>query len=154
MAKQKAQPITEMNYKLSSAVPYASHGEQVFSFNIKLKAPLGRHRAHLIRLKQGFMRSVLAAQKNAPERAENIAENNVEAEPYVISGADIIKLFYGSDIDLVKLQDEFRLLLAANIGEIAEGIPLNAYMIDQISQEDFEGIMGDYMAAFIVSSLI
>jgi hypothetical protein len=148
----KKLPVTEMNYKLSEAVPYASKGEQVFSFNIKLKAPSGKHRAHLIRLKQGFFRAVLFAQKSNTNRqaAEPMDDAAVEA----IDGKMLMQMFYMSDIDLVALQDEFRGLLAANIGEIADGVPLTQFMIEQINQDDFEGLMGEYMAVFIVSSLI
>ncbi len=147
---------TEFEYKLSTPVKVAKKGDEELVFKIKLKAPTAKHRAHMIRLKQGFLKAVISAQNSATiKNARADADTMAEAAEAKIDGAAIIGLLYISDIDVAALEEEFRNLLLAGICEVDEGINLNAHMLDScVSLEDFESIMGEYLANFIVSSSI
>jgi hypothetical protein len=151
----KKLPVTEFTFKLTDPIKYAQAGDEVFSYELKLLAPTSRHRASLIRLKQGYFRSILSMQKNTQDRPAVVAEN-ATTEPVVdmeIDGPTIMSLFYMSDIDLVALENEFKaLLLSAGICEVAPGVKLQDKLLDAIKFEDFEKLMGEYLAVFIVSS--
>ena len=148
----KKLPVTEHIFKLDEPIKVASKGDEILVYEIKLKAPCGKHRNHLIRLKQGFFKAAMEANKSRPE-AEIDAVVADETETSIEETAKtIMALFYMSNVDLVALEDEFKTLLVNDIGEVSDGIRLNAHMIDQMSLSDFERLMSEYLAVFILSS--
>lgn len=142
--------INEFEFLLESPIKIARAGDEDLVFRVIVKAPTARNRAHLIRLKQGFLKAAVEASKNsavsgAKEEAKDGASDEISAEA-------IMALLYISDIDLPKLEDEFRALLLSGGLSVVEGVPTNAHMVDQISHNDFEKMMGQYFVNFIVSS--
>ena len=143
----KKQPKTEFEYKLSSPVKVAKAGQEELCFILTLRAPTAKHRSHLIRIKQGLLKAIVCLQKNAdPNRPEHPDDNKIP------SGADLIAILYISDVDLAGLEDEFRALMLAGITSLGDGIALNVHHMDQMSLEDFEGVFGEYLVNFIMSS--
>ena len=153
MSKSKL-PVTEFNFKLKSAIPFANKGEQEFSFELRVKAPSGKHRANLIRLKQGFFRSVLEIQSGAkPNPDASNSPPDTEAPDFKWTSEGIMQILYMSSIDVVALESEFKNLLCADIAEVSPGISLTSFMVDNsMSHADFEELMGEYIAVFILSS--
>lgn len=147
---KKTKVLSEFKYTLQSPVKVARAGEEELIFNLTLKSPTAKHRSHLIRLKQGFLKAAVSAQRN--NVIGNAENKTVEPEDQEITGDAIMALLYISDIDLAALEEEFRTLLLAGICEVLEGVNLNPYTAEQLSLQDFEGIMGAYMANFIISS--
>ena len=148
---KKPKVITEFNYTLKAPVKVAKGGEEELVFILKLKCPTAKHRAHLIRLKQGFLKAAVSAQRSNAMQVESNAPQEDEGHSE-ITGDAIMALLYISDVDLVGLEDEFRSLLLAGVCEVLEGVNLNSHTAEQISLNDFEGLMGEYLANFIILS--
>lgn len=147
-------PVTEFTFKLTSPISFAHKGEQEFSFELKLKAPKGKHRANLIRLKQGFFRSILEQSKaNSPTQAA-APPIDPDAPEFEWTSKIIMNAIYMSSIDIVALEAEFKSLLCADLAEVHPGIALTSFMVDNdLAHEDFEELMGEYIAVFIASAL-
>lgn len=142
--------INEFEFLLESPIKIARAGDEDLVFRVIVKAPTARNRAHLIRLKQGFLKAAVSASKlESNQQQKEAAKDDQAAE---ISADAIMALLYISDIDLPKLEEEFRLLLLTGGLQVVEGIPTNSHMLDQISHNDFENMMGQYFVNFIISS--
>lgn len=147
---KKKKSISEFTHTLTSPIKVARKAEEELVFTLRLKSPTARHRAHLIRLKQGFLRAAVSAQRN--QSLVNDAPKAAEPEDAEITGEAIMALLYISDVDLAGLEDEFRLLLLAGVCETEDGVVVNPHTIEQLSLHDFEAMMGAYLANFIISS--
>lgn len=148
----KKLPVTEHIFKLDEPIKVANKGQEDLVYEIVLKAPCGKHRNHLIRLKQGFFKAAVEANKSRPDAgAEAVVEE--AAEPSIVETAKtVMALLYMSNVDLVALEDEFKTLILNDLGVVSDGVRLNSHMIDQMSLSDFERLMGEYLAVFILSS--
>jgi hypothetical protein len=136
-------PETEFNYNLINSLSYHSKGEAADAQFITFRAPSSRNSKECSALKQAFFRAL-------PMEAQTTREvDNPD-----ISGEDVITMIAISDVDLPEMLDIAKRLFTSgnNIALIDGETKLTMNLLDQMSQDDLEGMVGSYMVNFILAS--
>jgi len=138
---------TEVNYTLSTPIEYAYRGEQVEGTFVTMKAPTSRNMSECAALKQAFFRAL-----PQDDTVEADAREEGEAE---ITGEGIMTLITMSkDVELATVLVTGRELLTSGVALVEGEEKLTKPLLDKISQDDLEGMVGEYMANFILASAL
>lgn len=141
--------IKEFDFPLSTKIPYAKDGEEVKGSFIKFTAPSSKQLTQCSMLKQSFIRAVTEQAKNNPDAA-NEADDGKK-----IKGEDIIYLLYGSEsVDMGKILLSAIELFKSGVAMIEGEAKLTKPLLDEISNDDLEGMLGEYLANFILRSVL
>jgi len=143
-----SEPKSEFDFHLTGPLRYAYQGDQVDASFVRFFAPSSKVSRECAALKQAFMRAVPKNQDDAGAGAET-----PDKEPQ-ISGSDVITVLAMSpDVDLPDLLDVGRrLFLAPGVAMVDGETKLTKNLLDNLSQDDFESMVGDYMANFTLAS--
>lgn len=141
---------SEFTFELIKPLPYHRDGEQVFAKEIILKAPSNKQQHETSKLKQGFHRAIHELQNS---EAANSKKNKNKDNEEDINGEDIISMIMASKIDFGEYQQVFGSLLRNDIGWI-ENEKITMPIYNNISDEDFEKMMGEYIANFLLISMM
>lgn len=136
---------TEFDYPLTVPFPYALKGQEETASFIKLVAPTSRHSRECATLKQAFFRAV-------PKGEESDVDPETVETP---SGTDIITMLaISQDVDLPDVLDTAARLFTAGVAFVDGEAKLTRPLLDKMSQEDLEGMAGEYLANFTVASAL
>jgi len=143
--------------KLSKPITYAYKGENVEASFITLLPPTAKH-IHLT----GLIKSVF--QKNAVEFRQNqklvdqvadAAESQQkEGGEKEVGSDDVWGLFYMNPDSIEQVMIAGKELMSSGLFLIEGEVKLTKPLIDELSTEDFEKVLGEFMANFIVASLM
>lgn len=140
---------TEFDFPLTQDFSYSHKGDQVDARFIKLTAPTSRHSKECAALKQAFFR----AQNSFVAQAR---ESDAEPSGEKITGDDVIMMMAASkDVDLPDVFDVARKLFTSGTIAVVDGEPgcrLTSALVDKMSQEDFEVMLGEYLVNFTLAS--
>lgn len=140
--------IKEFDYPLTTGIDYAKGGEQVEGVFIKLIPPSSKQLTHCAMLKQSFIRAIT-------EQAKDAAESDKSESDVEISGQDIIYLLYGSaSVDMGKILLSAIELFKSGVALIDGEVKLTKPLLDEMSNDDLEGMLGEYLANFILKSVL
>ena len=141
--------VKEIDFPLSTKIPYAKEGEEVQGSFIKLTPPSSKQLTQCAFLKQSFIRAVTEQAKANPDAA------NESDDGKKITGQDIIYLLYGSEsVDMGKLLLSAIELFKSGVAQIEGEVKLTKPLLDEMSNDDLEGMLGEYMANFILKSVL
>ncbi len=155
---------SEFTFTLRKPIPWinqSNHGTEEFASELLLKAPSNRQRRQTAALSQGFLRAIHYGQQSAQAqkhiedvnfRSKNT--NNTGDKDKILTGAEILSAVMLSDVDYVTYQEIFRTLLLAGVASVSDGQKLTPAMYDDMSAEDSQNLMGEYIAIFLISSLM
>ncbi len=138
--------MDEFDFNLSRAIDYTNKGEQKKGEILTLKAPNSKQQAPRVKLQQGFFRAI-ADQKGGSENEQNDADVKIE-------GAEILALMLSSDVDMVEYHETFRKLMISGVCLVEGEEPLTGTLFDMLSLDDIDSLLGDYLANFILSSVL
>lgn len=140
--------MEEFDFPLTKPVPYAAAGSEEIGTFIKLSAPSSKQLTHCAHLKQAFVRAVTEQVKNNPDAQEGGSDKKIKGE-------DIIYLLYGSEsADMGKILLSAIELFASGVAQIEGEVKLTKPIIGAMSNDDLEGMLGEYMANFILRSVL
>ena len=137
---------TEFDYPLRSPFTYPHQGNQVEASFIRLTAPTSRNSRECATLKQAFWRS---ADRDTSSNAET--QNEAEVD---IKGQDVIVMLSMSrDVDLADVMDVARhLFTKGKVAKVDGEMSLTIPLIDEMSQDDVEAMLGDYLVNITLAS--
>lgn len=138
---------SEVDFPLTTGVPYAKNGEEVEGVFIKLHAPSAKQLKECTTLKQAFFQAISAFQDREAPKTETKDDANIDGEA-------IISALYMSDVDMVKVLLNAKELFVSGVALIDGEIKLTRPILDAMSQDDLEAMTGEYMANFILSSVL
>jgi hypothetical protein len=140
---------TEFQYVLKQPFSYASHGEQVDAKFIAFTAPTSKTSRECAALKQSFFRAMSERNEAGGQTVSTATE--VETE---IESADVIALLAMSkDVDLPEVMDiAKRLFQMPGIALVDGETKFGTSLVDKVSIDDFEDMIGEYMVNFILAS--
>ena len=139
----------EFDFPLTKKIPYAKDGEQVKGSFIKLTPPSSKQLTQCAFLKQSFIRAVTEQARNNPV-AEKEADDGVR-----IKGQDIIYLLYGSEsVDMAKILLSAIELFKSGVATVEGEVKLTKPLLEEMSNDDLEGMLGEYLANFILRSVL
>ncbi len=144
---------TKFKYTLKVPFQYASgSGDVTDAEFILLKAPTSRNTKQCAALKQGFFRAmreqvVASAESQAPSDMEGAGE---------LEGDDILSVMYmAKQVNMEDLMGVARELFQSPGIALVDGEhKLKTAMLDRLSAEDFEGMLGEYLANFTLASAL
>lgn len=140
---------SEFIFQLTTPIFYQEGGDaRVPTNEIILKAPSNKQRRETAKLKQGFFR----AMKELQSENNNNEDVKKEGKEEQFGGTQMLSIIMMSKVDLVEYQETFRQLLLNNIAFVKEGQKLTSHAYDDISGEDSDNMMGEYISNFLLSS--
>jgi hypothetical protein len=138
---------------LSEPIKYQSKGENTESSLLELSAPAANNRRKVAKLKQGFMRVVNEIPESAKQQAKEIVDKKEGDKKEETSPKEILALLQMGSIDYADYIDIFVGLLTSGICKVEGETPITSLMVDKISCEDLERLMGEYFVNFILGSV-
>ena len=143
--------ICEIEAILDQELEFHSHGQIVRSNKVLLKAPSAKNRKSAFTMKQMFMRAVMSQQEMAAKNSQVLQEENKKDAK--VQASDIISLVMASNECFDHFNEQFKDMLCAGCGSI-EGEKFTKPMYDELSLDDAEKLLGEYIQAFLMKSLI
>lgn len=143
---------TEFQFELTTPIKYHSGGEEVEGTFITLTAPSYKQMDKCIPLKQAFFRA--AASINDSVEEANV-EPNAPAEAAGMTPEGLIALFYQSEEDMVKVfLYGVELFKSSGVALVDGSVSMKQLLIEKMSQDDLENMLGRYMINFILASVL
>jgi hypothetical protein len=138
---------TEFNYELTTKFKYHFKGEVVEASFIALTAPSSKNIENCAPIKQSFFQAIGEQSKNTNDRSEPTDED--------IDGDSIMMLIQMSKtVNMSSVLMHARELFSSGVALIDGETKLTKPLIDLMSIDDFEGITGQYLANFILVSVL
>lgn len=150
---------TEFEFTLNNPFTFAAGGNQETAQKLILSAPNNRN-AHRVRLQQAFIKAIKNTDKSLSEadkaaaRAERDARGGADEDP---DGMSIYMMLLASDMDMSVYHGYFRDLICDDNNPCCsiEGLQKMKYAtFDKMSADDTDRLLGEYMANFIVASVM
>jgi hypothetical protein len=141
---------SEVRYELKTPFGYAYKGDTEQASFITLQAPTYKSLAHVSPIKQAFTAAIA-------EVSEGVEQSDAEAnadDSSDITGAAVLQLMYRWSGDMYKIHLYAAELFKSGAALIDGETALKAASLDKMSSDDFEGLVGDYIANFIAPSLM
>ena len=135
------------DFILSDPIKYQAKGENTEASLLELSAPAVNNRKKVAKLKQGFMR-VINGLQNPDAKAAEGKKGNEKIKP-----EEIMALIQMGIIEYDEYIDIFVSLLISGVCKVDGEVDITQHMVNKISFEDMEKLMGEYLINFIVGSL-
>lgn len=144
--------LKEFNFEVTSEITCKTKaGDQTQVEVIVLLAPSTKNTNECAALKQAFFQ---ASKEHRDSGAKTDRETKGDKEE-TIDGDDILKMIAMSSVDYPQVLATARKLLTTGGVALVEGeTKLTSHQLDQMSDEEFEQMVGDYLANFILASSI
>lgn len=136
----------EIEFVLDRPIDFAASGELAKGKLLILKAPSARNQKERIRLQQGFFQAISSL--------KNDGEAKKDAGAGEIKGSEILALMLSSSVDMVAYHDDFKRLITSGVCLVEGTEPLTVPLYDKLSLDDLDRMLGDYLAGFILSSVL
>lgn len=146
-----------ITYTLSDSIEYQCEGQNTEGMSLELTAPSVRHRKKAAKLKQGLMRSLGDTQQASNESDVKASVDAIKEggnTSYEAKAHELLVVLQMSSS--VKYEDYLEIfvdLLTEGICKMDGKEPMTKDIINKISFEDIEKILGEYLENFIVGSI-
>jgi len=145
----------QFEFILSDEISYAYKGDMKKTTLLVLKSPASEQGFSARRLQQFIMRAFKenqAAQKIENTQSQQSAQEVSDQE---IPGEILLGLLFMSDnIKIEDVEKEFKSLMTSGCCFLGGETPLTSEKYDKISIEDTTKLMGEYLANFLLLSLL
>ncbi len=143
---------TEFQFELTKPIKYHAGGEEVEGAFITLTAPAYKQMDKCVPLKQAFYR---AAAGIADDSEETVSETNASADDPAMTSEGLMSLFYQSDENMLQIiLYGVELFKSRGIAQLDGSVSMTQPIIEQMSQDDLERMLGQYMVNFILASAL
>lgn len=141
--------MSEIDYPLTKPFTYATKsGDTAEAAFIRLQEPTSRNSDECAALKQAFFRAQHALQD--PNAEDDAGE---AAKPEDVKGADVlVMLAMAPTVDFPEVLRVGKKLFSSGVAQIDGETKLTIGLMDRMSQEDVETMLGDYLVGFILAS--
>ncbi len=141
---------TEHEVVLTSLVKYSHAGESLEATSVLLIAPSANQLKNTVSLKQYFFQAITSMDdgKEGDDKAK------AKAKDIEMDGGAVMSMMYMSKIDMNDLFDDAKKLLTSGVAKLDGKEPLTDALIEKISVNDYEKIVGEYLVNFILASAL
>lgn len=138
--------VTTFDYNLKMGFEYHHKGQLTTAKFITLRAPTSRNSDECGALKQAFYRSV-------PKDVDPDDKAKAKAEDRVIEGSDIVMaLAASSEVEFSDVLRTAKKLFTSGVAMVEGETKMTMPMLDEMSQDDLEGMLGEYLVNFTLAS--
>lgn len=139
--------MSEYQYELKHLLEYSTKdGEMAKAQFITLSAPSFKQLSHVAPIKQAFMAALT-------EIASGDADKDAEAED-TVTAAQVMSVLYCWSGDMTKILLHAAELFKSGAALVEGEAKLTQPLLDKIHYDDFDGLVGAYIANFIAPSLM
>lgn len=138
------------DFTLSEPIDYQAKGENTKASMLELSAPAVNNRKKVAKMKQGFMRVVNELPDSVKKEAGELQEKDKDEKA---TPGEILSLLQMGSIDYADYIDIFVSLLTSGTCRVEGEVAITSHMVDKISFEDIEKLMGEYFVNFILTSM-
>lgn len=149
MALEPGEVKTHHDFFLTTPLKYARDGDRHEATFVRLEAPTSRHSDECSFLKQAFF---LAAQDQEGSD-EEVGDGKEVSEDAQILGM-IAMLAQSSRVELPQVFRVARKLFTSGVALVEGEAKLTSNLLDKMSQDDFERMLGAYLVNFTAGSLM
>lgn len=142
MSKKLSNSVFE--FKLKNPISYQTPEGMSETKVLILNAPSTENKKYVFKLQQNFLRAL----RSMSSMASGNKESKEESE---ITGQDVLSILLMSDIEFEVVADQFAKILPY-VCKVDSDVKMTSTLVDRISIEDFQGLLGEYMANFIIPS--
>jgi len=144
--------MNELHYDLLNDFEYAFKGDMRNASFVTLAAPTVSNMAYVARLKQEFMRAIAGQQANQPSQA---AEATPSDDEDMMTGSAIMAMLAMSDIDYASYLGTAKgVFMSPGLAMIDGEEPVKKGTMAKMSIDDLEAMTGEYLKAFILTSVL
>lgn len=148
------QRLKELDLDLMDSIVTHAKGQESEVDQITIVAPSAKNRKHAFELKQSFARAMMAQQEKATEAQKAAAAKQTQnSDDSDISSSEIVMMMLASDENFDRFNETFKSLLLAGCAKVGED-KMTAFHYDQLSIDDAENILGEYLKHFLLASLL
>lgn len=159
---------TEYQFQLTKPIKYHAKGDEVEGTFITLAPPSYKQMDKCVPIKQAFYRAAFSIDdgsgkvkekanttfddktNTSPDDETNTSKNDEDMTP-----EGLVALLYQSDEDMVKiLLYGVELFKSPGIAMLEGSVQVNQLIIQKMSQDDLENMLGRYMVNFILASAL
>jgi len=142
----------EKIYELKTPFTYASKGEQVDAGFITLLEPAYKTMAHFVPIKQAFTSAIQElAESGLGAKNEQSTDSEKDGD---IDGSQVIGIMYGWSGEMSSVFLHAEQLFKSGAALVDGERVLTSEMIGKMAWSDIEAMLGEYIANFIVPSLM
>ena len=140
--------MSEHIYELKSPFEYAHKGESIEAGFITLFAPTFKQIDKVAPIKQAFTAAI-------SEVTESVDTNQeVSDEESTVTGPQVMQLMYRWSGDMTTVFLHAEQLFKSGAALVDGETKLTSPLMEKMTLDDFEGVVGDYIANFIAPSLM
>ncbi len=145
--------ITDFSYTLQHPVGFANNGSKDEITTIILSSPSANQLQASRKLKQHVMRGLMDISNRNKGNSETLDDTQADDEDVSIDAKAYIAMLYSSSLDIEEYFNAFKDLLRKGVAKINDtDVKLITDLYDELSPEDAENILGEYIANFLIPS--
>lgn len=138
-----------IRYTLISQFDYSVKGDTVTAEFIELTAPTSKNMYQCADLKQAFFRAISEHNKTQNSPADSEEDTKIED----LTPIELISALYASNtVDMKEILGVSVELFKSGVAKVDGETKLTKPLIDEMSTDDLEGILGEYLLNFILAS--
>jgi len=146
----------EVLYQLKSTFEYAFKGENRTASFISLRPPTMREHHPASQLKQSIMTMIRTTYSGdeilkAGDQAKSSNQGDTTADDDITAELILTLLFSSDNLDINVVFEQAKVLFKAGVALIDGEQVLNNPLVDKMSIDDFQNIVGEYIANFILA---
>lgn len=138
-----------VRYHLKNSLKYAVKGDHLSAEFVEMRPPTYRQIDKVAPLKQALMSAILDVRDNKTDD-DGAKKGNEEK----IDGATYILLLYQGKGDIARIMSNARNLILSGVFLVDGETSITQPILDDISVDDFEGLLGEYIVNFLAPSLM
>jgi hypothetical protein len=142
--------MSETIYTLKTSFGYSSKGDTIDATFLSLSAPNFLQIDKVAPIKQAFVSAISSMKSSLPSELQEVES---EGEDEAISAKQCMQVLYASAVDISKVLQDAQKLLVSGVVLVDGEIRLTRALLEKLTMEDFEGVLGEYIANFIMPSL-
>lgn len=142
--------MTEFEYTLKQPFDYAHKGEQYTASMLLCKCPTSKQIDKCARLKQAFYRAAAESAESAQDRQQS----DRATRDSDISAQEVLDAICQSNVDFSEVMSIGISLISSGIVLIDGQEKLTRGLIDKMSLDDIESVLGEYYVNFIIASAL
>lgn len=150
--------MEEIRYELKKSFEYAFKGDQREAEFITLSAPNFKQLDKMAPIKQAFTQAAKESfsgmsKDDLDKHKEDKLEDDDDDEE-ALTGSQVITMLYGSTAKMERVLLQAEQLFKSGVAMVDGESKLTTPLMEKMSGDDFEGMLGEYLANFIVPSLM
>ena len=144
--------MKEYSFELKHPFSYANNGQTNDASFISLKAPTFKQMSQITPIKQAFMLAI--SDVTDSDAIDKDAKDDDSDDSINITGLQVMQVMYRGSGDMTKVLLHAEQFFKSGVAMVEGEVKLTTPLMEKMHLDDFEGLVGAYIANFIAPSLM